>query len=903
MAHSQINQHDVSESSYLESNLARNPSSQMGILSDYRNSIPNSSKNSHSIMQGNIQGLKQPPQNSNFNSCISSSGQSVNQCLTKPQQQQPTYFNMPGTNNFLDQQNQAYPGSGANNNYGSDGMGVYDMHQMDEMGNMLQLCSPNPHAGINQALSFQNFSSGSNYPTTNSNSILLNSTMIKQPSDDKSQSFGIPQNFNNNQRDVFIRDNAANQYLQIDQNQFSANSNHDLQENFNMSQYNNQKLPSFNEIQNQTSRQKEYRNSTSNNLSIFNQGQSKQHNSPYFGSQMNQPTQPSPKSVARIDLIMCHGQQEQMLHEKQEKSNTNSQMAFSNNVGSMNLSTQTNSSNPNNMHRDSIFSDKQNATQISPIQQNIKQSQSQLGLSEVDEQDQKNIQQILFTPNGKDKIGLNSQLEVQNNLYSKDLFEHVTKSREQIKHNQQIFKRQDNLDFKENTNQHSHGSHLDMNETFNKNNGSFSKFDYSPQFQSFHQLMNNPLSPSEYTQSNFHFNEDHHHFLRVNGQLQNKKQRSSNSQFDLTFSKQESVDQISFGHMIGNQMHKHGLNNVKQEQSNLDSSHGGQRQSSGSHQFCQQCHQESLRRLLDDEQKKLKELEAIKIEKAQILNNVAKYRQEQQDNFMLFFCDRVEGSMTRKIGRLTLQERYIKIKKFKEKKQNRIWKKKVSYDCRKQVADKRLRIKGRFIRKEDQKKLLQEIFGNGELFPEDIKQFNSGLTQLMSEYQKQKMQRNQLGPKDFLIHKQDEKGIRHSFFDFKKFSNFIEEEEEDCSTERKAQSLNNSKIKSNEEQKNDKEGKLSKQSPSLLSQTPTQKQIVEEEKNDGLGIIKQQTQLSNKQCTSQNTLDVPLIQESKNLPVQIVNQKQPIYQLQQQQLNTRSSKRDLKHQLKKDNKK
>ena len=38
---------------------------------------------------------------------------------------------------------------------------------------------------------------------------------------------------------------------------------------------------------------------------------------------------------------------------------------------------------------------------------------------------------------------------------------------------------------------------------------------------------------------------------------------------------------------------------------------------------------------------------------------------------MLFFCDRVEGSMTRKIGKLTLQERYIKIKQFKDKRTKR----------------------------------------------------------------------------------------------------------------------------------------------------------------------------------------------------------------------------------------
>ena len=35
-----------------------------------------------------------------------------------------------------------------------------------------------------------------------------------------------------------------------------------------------------------------------------------------------------------------------------------------------------------------------------------------------------------------------------------------------------------------------------------------------------------------------------------------------------------------------------------------------------------------------------------------------------------------------------------------------------------------------------------------------------------------------MDPFDFLYEKKDEKGNRHNFFDFKKFSNFIDEEEE-----------------------------------------------------------------------------------------------------------------------------
>lgn len=32
-----------------------------------------------------------------------------------------------------------------------------------------------------------------------------------------------------------------------------------------------------------------------------------------------------------------------------------------------------------------------------------------------------------------------------------------------------------------------------------------------------------------------------------------------------------------------------------------------------------------------------------------------------------------------------------------EKKRRRVWRKKVNYDCRKKVADGRLRIKGKFV--------------------------------------------------------------------------------------------------------------------------------------------------------------------------------------------------------------
>jgi hypothetical protein len=44
-----------------------------------------------------------------------------------------------------------------------------------------------------------------------------------------------------------------------------------------------------------------------------------------------------------------------------------------------------------------------------------------------------------------------------------------------------------------------------------------------------------------------------------------------------------------------------------------------------------------------------------------------------------------------------LEDRKTKVERYLFKRMNRSWGKKISYICRKQVADARLRVKGRFI--------------------------------------------------------------------------------------------------------------------------------------------------------------------------------------------------------------
>lgn len=49
------------------------------------------------------------------------------------------------------------------------------------------------------------------------------------------------------------------------------------------------------------------------------------------------------------------------------------------------------------------------------------------------------------------------------------------------------------------------------------------------------------------------------------------------------------------------------------------------------------------------------------------------------------------------IGTVSAIERQKKIERYLEKKKKRTWIKRIHYDCRKKVADNRLRIKGRFV--------------------------------------------------------------------------------------------------------------------------------------------------------------------------------------------------------------
>lgn len=64
------------------------------------------------------------------------------------------------------------------------------------------------------------------------------------------------------------------------------------------------------------------------------------------------------------------------------------------------------------------------------------------------------------------------------------------------------------------------------------------------------------------------------------------------------------------------------------------------------------------------------------------------------------------------IGAYTQEERRHRLEKFWEKRNHRVWTKRVKYDVRKNFADSRVRVKGRFVKKEEEQLLLSKDYSS-----------------------------------------------------------------------------------------------------------------------------------------------------------------------------------------------
>ncbi|KRW99733.1 hypothetical protein PPERSA_07810 [Pseudocohnilembus persalinus] len=104
-----------------------------------------------------------------------------------------------------------------------------------------------------------------------------------------------------------------------------------------------------------------------------------------------------------------------------------------------------------------------------------------------------------------------------------------------------------------------------------------------------------------------------------------------------------------------------------------------------------------------------------------------KQKNNQNANISYYLMQTEELQAIKERNRLIRQE---KIQKYKNKKRN--WQRTVSYDCRKRVADNRLRVKGRFISKKINKKIKSNKFNF-----RDVKQFfelKKGQNQEITKY-------------------------------------------------------------------------------------------------------------------------------------------------------------------------
>jgi hypothetical protein len=65
--------------------------------------------------------------------------------------------------------------------------------------------------------------------------------------------------------------------------------------------------------------------------------------------------------------------------------------------------------------------------------------------------------------------------------------------------------------------------------------------------------------------------------------------------------------------------------------------------------------------------------------------------------------------MNGRIGIYTAAERAAIIARFQRKRSRRVWNKKIRYGCRKSLADRRLRVKGRFVKRSEQEILARKL--------------------------------------------------------------------------------------------------------------------------------------------------------------------------------------------------